>query len=263
MFATRWRITVLSLTGSRVSHSQTTTGRQPSAFNISTCWLSRCLLRSSFGTQYAVFDFGTRARLQCSWECQKQPLTNNATDRPGKTMSGVPGSLVLWSRNRNPKPCAALRTSISAPVCSEETRDMVHERCLVASDEIAFFPLPSVVSLSESSIFVAGQEKGVRFRLLISQITASGSLGALNKTHKVMAHLAYGPSIPILATCVFSWDPVARANLPKMDGPPGAGLGREHTLSVGLDARGIFFAQDWDRCSGPDGSPQPLNINHP
>jgi hypothetical protein len=32
-------------------------------------------------------------------------------------------------------------------------------------------------------------------------------------------------SFPILWTCVFSWDPVARANPPTMDGPSG-GVGR-------------------------------------
>lgn len=62
--------------------------------------------------------------------CQKQPCTDTATRRPGRTTSGQPGRSLLCSRNRNPAANSALRTTISGFVFRPPMPDII--RLLVA-----------------------------------------------------------------------------------------------------------------------------------
>lgn len=119
----------LSASGSRVWHSHTISVCQPHFFNRLTFVLSRCRFRASLGTQYSWLDEGTDALLQPACWCQKHPLTNIAFCFFGNTISGFPGNSLRWSRNRKPRACSSLRTSISGTVSTDLIRDISKRRC--------------------------------------------------------------------------------------------------------------------------------------
>jgi hypothetical protein len=126
---------------------------------------------------------------------------------------------------------------------------------------ISTTPIPSQVVLwNNGSSFVYIQSKGVAARSLIPQSGAFrsrrrsitvGYASAGEQIAKQAPHICLHPGeflqwrlavqssialvvaeFPILRPCVFSWDPVAKANLPKMNGP------RRPRISGGLE---------WDR----------------
>lgn len=103
---------------SAVSHSHTINVCQPSRFSAAKCSASRSTLRSSFGSQYDVFECGFRASLHFRsgcW-CQKHPCTKITFRRRTKTKSGFPGRFFRCSRNLYPSACADFRTMISGLV---------------------------------------------------------------------------------------------------------------------------------------------------
>lgn len=73
------------------SHSQITTTENPSAASSRRTRASRSRLAWNLACQNVRFRFGTVARGQPSWECQKHPCTN--TDHLPRlfAMSGEPG----------------------------------------------------------------------------------------------------------------------------------------------------------------------------
>jgi len=75
-----------------ISHSHITSARQPCFLMAASCSASLAALRASLARQKPRLDFGTVARRHSLCWCQKQPWTKTAFCRPGKAMSGFPGS---------------------------------------------------------------------------------------------------------------------------------------------------------------------------
>src|SRR5688572_20034516 len=91
------------------------------------------MLRRIFADQYA--GFAPPASLVCNTSqfrpCQKSPSTKTATLARGKTMSGVPGSVRTFLRNRSPSRQSVLRKStsgfVSVLVLARFARDVASE----------------------------------------------------------------------------------------------------------------------------------------
>ena len=104
------------------SHSHTVNTCHPSAVSFRRFLVSRFLFASSFGIQYARFDFGLCDGFWHLWRCQKHPCTKIAFLRLGNTMSGVPGRDRSWSLNRNPARCNTDRNFFSGFVSPDRIR---------------------------------------------------------------------------------------------------------------------------------------------
>ena len=87
---------------SRVSHSHTTSTRQPSLASAIRTRSSRRRLASNFAAQNSGRVVGMLALTQPRCLCQKQPWTNMTALRDGNTRSGVPGKDRRCRRNRYP-----------------------------------------------------------------------------------------------------------------------------------------------------------------
>lgn len=97
-----------------LSCSQMCSGSHPAWRSLSSFRRSRATLPSSFVRHQSALFFG---KTQCWGQaCQKQPSTNTATRGPTRTMSGLPGRSVRWSRYRIPEACRARRTATSGSV---------------------------------------------------------------------------------------------------------------------------------------------------
>lgn len=73
------------------SHSQMVMGVQPISVSAATAARSRSTLRRNFASQNSTLRLGWLG-LHLGQRCQKQPLTKMAILRPGKAMSGLPGT---------------------------------------------------------------------------------------------------------------------------------------------------------------------------
>jgi len=80
--------------------------------------LSLSRFRSNLADQYATFERGLDFNGQLTFECwcQKHPCTKITWRRPGKQMSGFPGSSLAWSLYRYPSPNSNRRTLHSGRV---------------------------------------------------------------------------------------------------------------------------------------------------
>ena len=116
------------------SHSQIVLTLQPSRRSLRSFAMSRALLPSSFGSQNRLLLCGILPfRQRCA--CQKQPLTCKAVEYFGSTMSGQPGRLRTWRRNRKPIAWSARRTVTSGRVSLD--RDAGHDcRPLLRRDPV-------------------------------------------------------------------------------------------------------------------------------
>lgn len=110
---------------SSVSHSQTTSSRQPCASRADSVSRSCATFRACFSVQYAVFVTGFRRPFTQSWACQKQPCTK-IPRLPGSTMSGSP-TPGLQSK-RSPRRRRAARTARSGFVPWERISRMFSRR---------------------------------------------------------------------------------------------------------------------------------------
>lgn len=102
---------------------------QPLARSISSFRRSRSRLRSIFACQNAVFVFGSTNSLHPSCPCQKQPLTNIAVLYLRITISGLPGTLLTFSRYLYPCAHSHFRTAISGIVPMLRICDIQRWRC--------------------------------------------------------------------------------------------------------------------------------------
>ena len=106
-----------SLSGLRVSHSQTTATCQPNRINSAIFLSSRRRFSSSLVDQKPALLLGLRVpRSHSVQPCQKQPCTKTAVRCLGRTISGRPGRSRRCSRNLRPRACMAFRTAISGAV---------------------------------------------------------------------------------------------------------------------------------------------------
>lgn len=111
-----------------ISHSQTTTIRQPSASSADFVLMSRSIFSENFFSQNSRFDFGVDAFEHPSCLCQKQPCTRMINRSFGSTISGVPGKSFLWSLNLYPAACNADLTFFSATESLLRTFDIISLR---------------------------------------------------------------------------------------------------------------------------------------
>ena len=113
------------------SDSQTLTTLQPSFFSALLERRSRSIFVTIFLTQYA--GFGPRLKRTRFFDqfrpCQKSPSQKIASRNRLTTISGLPGRLRTFFRNRNPEIQSALRNSFSA---------LVSEDLMRASTRLAF-----------------------------------------------------------------------------------------------------------------------------
>lgn len=100
---------------------------QPLARSISSFRRSRSRLRSIFACQNAVFVFGSTNSLHPSCPCQKQPLTNIAVLYLRITISGLPGTLLTFSRYLYP--CAHRHFGLCTPAANMRHTAVALLRC--------------------------------------------------------------------------------------------------------------------------------------
>ena len=113
------RIFRASWCGSRaISHSQIRKTVKPLACASEDARTSRSALRRIFSSHRSALGPVQGVLRPCSGQlCQKQPSTNTARRRPGKTKSGVqPLAICKCSRKRPPAACTARRNSTSGEV---------------------------------------------------------------------------------------------------------------------------------------------------
>lgn len=112
----------------RIEHSHITATRQPAALRAATFLRSRSTFFSNFSAQNAALVPGVVVYRQPEWRCQKQPWMKTTALYRRMQRSGRPGSFALWSRNRNPAACSALRTRISGDVFFPRMPDIILAR---------------------------------------------------------------------------------------------------------------------------------------
>src|SRR5262249_47030094 len=114
--------------GFAVSHSQTTSVRNPIERKALIFAASRLLFASNLAVQNDRFRFGTVALTQWRWWCQKQPLTKIAHRPFLFAKSGEPGKDLTLRRYPNFSCRSKRATSSSALVFRCRTRRMSSER---------------------------------------------------------------------------------------------------------------------------------------
>ena len=100
----------------RSSHSQIRIIFQPRAAKACVVSLSRSMFRVILAFQNGVLLLGSLKYLHPSWPCQKQPSTNMTVLYFFNTISGDPGSFLLFRRYRSPLLNKNFRTKISGLV---------------------------------------------------------------------------------------------------------------------------------------------------
>lgn len=98
------------------AHSQITRTLHPPLRNASLLRASLTTFARNFFSQNAELEAGVAAILQPSCRCQKQPWTKITAFHFLSTMSGLPGSVPSWIRNRKPARWRMDRTAISGRV---------------------------------------------------------------------------------------------------------------------------------------------------
>ncbi len=153
------------------------------------------LFRRSLSALPSIFVFqncflvdGSFDLLHPTWWCQKQPLTNTAACLVGITMSGFPGSELIWSRKRNPCDRKKVRTSFSGFVFAPRIFAMILLRAVLENvsatvprsylswsplaprDQKAFCRTPGEVRLKSEG---SGEASGMRESQFARDVTRS------------------------------------------------------------------------------------------
>jgi hypothetical protein len=100
----------------RTSHSQRTHTVHPKLLSLFIFSSSRLTFFSSFASHHSQRVWGSLDRPHPGWRCQKHPFTKIIFLCRGSTMSGFPGKLLSWRRNRNPIRWMIRRTLFSGEV---------------------------------------------------------------------------------------------------------------------------------------------------
>ena len=119
----------ISNNGDLRAHSHITSTLQPRLIICLTCLSSLSVFCLNFSSQLSRFCSGIVANLHPLCLCQKHPCTKIAKWYLAKTISGLPGNFLSWSRYRNPRECKKHRTNnsglVSLPLIPAIMRDRV------------------------------------------------------------------------------------------------------------------------------------------
>ena len=139
----------------RSSHSQMRITFQPRAIKARIVSSSRSMFRVILASQNGVLLLGNLKYLHPSWPCQKQPSTNMTVLYFFNTISGEPGSFLLFRRYRSPLLNKNFRTKISGLVSLPLIAAMQRLRCSGVKTSAMYFKL--IISTNSSYIGINSQ----------------------------------------------------------------------------------------------------------